>query len=384
MPVEINTNVLDWIMSHGDVTKLDEKWTNRINAWRQGEKKPTFNQIEALSNKIGIPFGYFLLDDSPVEELNLLEFRTIDSIERDYSSRELIDTMHDMEIVQNWVINEIRESGDKPLGFVGSMKVSDGLSKIAKDIRKILELDTDWFLKSRDSNDSFKLIRDKLNKIGVIVMMNGIVKNNTYRHLQLDEFRAFTMVDAYAPLIFINSNDSYSGRLFSLLHEFVHVCIGENSLYNDVNMSKNGIRKIETVCNNVAAEILVPMHLFRFKWQIMNKGNSIDQVIDILSKEFRCGVVIIARRALDDGCITSGDYHRIANEASKQYQQSRKKGSGGDYYRTAMSKIDNRVLSMINESVRLGRTSYTEAFRLTNTNHKTYNSLISRIEGGLY
>ena len=35
----------------------------------------------------------------------------------------------------------------------------------------------------------------------------------------------FTLIDAYAPLIFINAADSESGRVFSLLHEFVHIVI---------------------------------------------------------------------------------------------------------------------------------------------------------------
>ena len=45
-------------------------------------------------------------------------------------------------------------------------------------------------------------------------MMSGIVGNNTHRPLNIDEFRAFSVIDEYAPLIFINSNDSINGKLF--------------------------------------------------------------------------------------------------------------------------------------------------------------------------
>lgn len=35
--------------------------------------------------------------------------------------------------------------------------------------------------------------------------MSGIVGNNTHRPLSIDEFRAFSITDDYAPLIFIKS-----------------------------------------------------------------------------------------------------------------------------------------------------------------------------------
>jgi len=65
--------------------------------------------------------------------------------------------------------------------------------------------------------------------------MNGVVRQNTHKKLNIKEFRAFTLIDDYAPLIFINSNDSQNGKLFSLLHEAVHIWLGISNFYNDDN-----------------------------------------------------------------------------------------------------------------------------------------------------
>ena len=46
---------------------------------------------------------------------------------------------------------------------------------------------------------------------------------HTHRALSIDEFRAFAMVDEWAPLIFINSADTESAKLFSLVHEVAHI-----------------------------------------------------------------------------------------------------------------------------------------------------------------
>ena len=46
---------------------------------------------------------------------------------------------------------------------------------------------------------------------------------NTFVCEMLSEFRAFTLVDPYVPLIFINSCDTDNGKLFSLVHETAHI-----------------------------------------------------------------------------------------------------------------------------------------------------------------
>ncbi len=40
----------------------------------------------------------------------------------------------------------------------------------------------------------------------------GVVGSNTRRKLDIEEFRGFMLYDEYAPLIFINANDSISGK----------------------------------------------------------------------------------------------------------------------------------------------------------------------------
>lgn len=39
---------------------------------------------------------------------------------------------------------------------------------------------------------------------------------------------AFVLNDEYAPLIFLNSNDTYRGVILSLLHEFVYLLLDKN------------------------------------------------------------------------------------------------------------------------------------------------------------
>lgn len=208
-------------------------------------------------------------------------------------------------------------------------------------------------------------------------MMNGIVGANTHRALNVSEFRAFTLIDAYAPLIFINAADSERGRVFSLLHEFVHIGLGTNSLFNAREGETAFVRPEETLCNAVAAEVLVPRRAFCSAWE--NTEGTIEKRVQELSKYFNCSQSVIARRALDEAYLTEEQYRELIAKATMLAKKAR--GGGGDYYRTQLSRMDHRFLQALDASVQEGKTLYTEAFRLTNTNRVTFDKLLEKVQG---
>ena len=216
---------------------------------------------------------------------------------------------------------------------------------------------------------------------GVIVMMNGVVGKNTHRALDINEFRAFTMVDEWAPLVFINAADSNGARLFSLLHEAAHIWLGVDDLYNDRHNRINGVSAVEIMCNAVAGELLVPKSVFLGKWD--DDEEDIYAVITELAGYFRCGESVIARKALDCKKITKDIYNKIVQTAIDNYNQMKenREKSGGNYYNTMGSRLDGNFVKALCESISMGRTSYTEAYRLTNTSRKTFSEVAQHFGG---
>ena len=108
--IDVKPAVLHWVQEASNGT-LNEAWTNKIDKWLKNESKPTLNQLKDLSKKAQIPFGYFFLDNTPKEDLPLLKFRTINNIEIDRPSRNLVDTIHSMELKQSWLSEERQKNG---------------------------------------------------------------------------------------------------------------------------------------------------------------------------------------------------------------------------------------------------------------------------------
>ena len=382
--VNIQPAIISWALSQTSEEKLGTKLVDNIKHWLDGTKSPTFNQIEDFSKKSHIPLGYFFLQTPPIEQISLLEYRTLDSIQLTNPSRNLIDTIHDMEAVQEWMVNYRKEWNYDTISIVGSLKGITDISVIADTIRKDLGLNIEWYKDCGNPSEAFNKVRGLLEECGIVVMMNGIVGKNTHRALDVNEFRAFAMVNEWAPLIFINGADSAGGRLFSLFHELVHLWIGENDLYNDTTYSANGIKPIEVTCNAVAGALMVPKTVFLEKWN-NNTNDDIHEKIKELARMFRCSSSVIARRALDNKKIDQNVYNMVIADAIEAYIQTKQeKSSGGDYYRVARSKLDGVFVRALCESVNSGRTSFTEAYRLTNTTSKTFSEVASGLGGVLW
>jgi len=281
--IDVAQSIWQWVLSS---VILSDSNTALINKWICGEKQPTFNQIEKFSKDTRVPLGYFFLKTPPIDALNLLEFRTVDSTTAQNPSRDLIDTVRHMENIQEWMREYLVSSGADKVAFVGAVNPNNSTVSVAGEVRKVLGLSINWFEKSKTLDESFKTLREAISNIGVVIMMNGIVGNNTRRNLNVDEFRAFALIDEFAPLIFINSTDSKGGKIFSVLHEFIHIGAAQNSLYNPRQFDLPIVNPLETFCNSVTAEIITPIEMFNEKWKLSTSNASAK--INTLSNFFKC------------------------------------------------------------------------------------------------
>lgn len=384
--IQVSSSILEWIEKQLHIENVPGILIDQVEEWKKGDVIPTINQIEQFSKITHIPFGYFFLSEPPKEDIELLEFRTVESKMLSHPSRDLIDTINDLENIQDWMSEYIKNSGGGKVEYVGSISKNLSISEAADIIRKDLGIQHNWFEKVGNVKESFKLIRTSLEKCGILVMLNGIVGQNTHRKLNIEEFRALAILNEYAPVIFINSNDSENAKLFSLIHEATHIWYGENDFYNDRKGTENHVSNTESICNAVSAEIIAPQELFDEVWKKWSLGTDDDATFDKLykiSRYFKCGVIVIARKALDRNYIDNKLYSEIVNDTIRAYNeyQNRKKSDGGNYYATVANRYDNRFLRTLSLSVMEGKTLHNEAYRLTKTSRKTFETLIDTIGG---
>ena len=208
---------------------------------------------------------------------------------------------------------------------------------------------------------------EKAEENGIIVLRNGVVGNNTHRKLIVDEFRGFVLYDEIAPVIFINNNDAISAKIFTLIHEIVHILIGQSASF-DLGNLQSANNEIEQFCDKCTAEFLVPAEDIKIS---IPKTN-----LEELARHFKVSKIVILRRLLDTSLITQQEFI----EKLKIYMKKKKntQGSGGDFYHTIPHRLSKRFLHILNSAVKNNTILFRDALRITNLSAKTYDNLFNR------
>ena len=189
--VPIHAPVIDWIMQNVHEDQVAPDVLDQLNAWKTGEKQPTLKQLEAMSRKTRIPFGYFLLQTPPDEDIALDEYRTVGSKKSQKPSRELIDILDQMTAIQDWMRDELKREQSDATSFVGSGSLHDSTGEIAQRIRDDLGLKTNWYREGKNAEDNFNRLRNTLVQHGLLIFTGGKVGANTHRPLDVKEFRLY-------------------------------------------------------------------------------------------------------------------------------------------------------------------------------------------------
>lgn len=360
--IAISSDMLRWARDRArlDVFALEAKFP-KLADWEAGNVQPTLKQLEDYARTTHAPIGYFFLAQPPVEQVPIPDFRTIANRVVSSPSPNLLDTIYACQERQAWYRDFVQVNGESALPFLGALSTAVTPMQAAAEIRTALEFDVDARRDCRTWTEALRLFIEQAERLGVMVMVSGVVLNNNYRHLDPQEFRGFALVDALAPLVFINGADSKAAQMFTLAHELAHLWLGQSAL-SDVSAGEVSDNAIETWCNQVAAELLVPMSIFVADLQ---QGEAIANTLSRLARRFKVSTLVILRRLLDAGVLSRGDFfNAYRDELDRLHSLDAGGSGGGDFYRTTAARVSKRFARALVESTLEGRTLYRDAFRM--------------------
>ena len=334
----INPSILYWSRQRAGLTEdtlahsLSVK-PEKVYEWESGETAPTFRQAQKWAATAHIPFGFLFLKEPPHEELPLPDLRTVGGVGPEKPSLNLVDSVKDVLRKQHWYLDYLSEQGAPPLPFVGKFTIRYPVKDVVADMRMTLGITGEVVRGSHD--DYLRALISSSEVAGILVMRSGIVAGNTHRKLDVGEFRGFAISHEMAPMVFINSADAPTARIFTLVHELAHIWIGTSGVSSG-NVEAG--RQEEAFCNAVAGEFLVPESAFRAIWREMDEWV---MQLGELASHFKMSRLVVARRACDLGFISQQDYREFYLAELEAFRNKEK--SGGSYYTNASAKNSHRL-----------------------------------------
>ncbi|GIU78631.1 MAG: hypothetical protein KatS3mg005_1869 [Bryobacteraceae bacterium] len=360
--VEVSPKVLRWAIDRSRrPLSAFEKKSPQLSAWLRGEAKPTLKQLERFARSAHTPVGYFFLSQPPEETLPLPDFRTIAGSEMGRPSADLLETVYTCQLRQDWYRDYARANGEQPQGFVGSARLTDNVQDTATRIRRQLGFDLEERRQMPSWSAALRQFLAQADEAGILVMVSGIVGSNTHRVLDPREFRGFTLADPLAPLIFINGADSKAAQMFTLAHELAHLWLGRSAL-TDAEAKSEPSHEVERWCNQVAAEVLVPLEAFRDEFR---SGAAWSDEAQRLARVFKVSTLVILRRMFDARAMTHEQFQAAYRAESERLQhRAESTPDGGDFYATLGVRVGRRFARAVVASTLEGHTLFRDAYRL--------------------
>jgi len=350
---------------------------DRWDSWERGVARPTFRQAQNLAQKLNVPFGYLFLSVPPSEVLPLPDLRTIPSRPPSSPSPGLFDLLQDVLRKQEWYREYQESEGAGPVPFIGRYSVSDDPNQIAANMRDTLGVNEEMRRKARTWEDFLRLLIGQAEDAGVLVLRSGVVGNNPHRRLSVDEFRGFAISDDLAPLVFINAQDYKTAQIFTLAHEVAHLWIGESGISNlDYRRpSSQQQNRIDRLCDQVAAETLVPGEDFLARWL---DRNTVQQNLEALATRYRVSQFVVLRRAYENDKLTNDEYRAYYDELQASVRPGGPQG-GGDFYANLLARNSRTLTFALLGATAEGRVPYRDAARLLNIKVKTLGGAYDRL-----
>lgn len=351
----------------------------KLPAWERGEAQPTFRQLEAFANATHVPIGYLFLPEPPEERLPIPDFRTLPGVELRRPSPDLLDTIYTMQRRQAWLRETLLDSAADPLEFVGSARLSDSPEAVGREMRRIMGFGDGWAGEVRTWEEAVSRLRQAIEGLGVMAVINGVVGNNTHRKLDVQEFRGFVLCDTHAALIFVNGADAKSAQMFTLAHELAHVWLGSEGVSGFEVLFPGG-SQTEEFCDKAAAEFLVPERELRTCWSDAKRA---ERPFEDLARRFKVSPIVAGRRAMDLRLVGREAFFSFYRAYIAEERRRSKGPGGGDFYNNQNTRVGALFASHVIRAAIEGRVGFKEAYDLTGLRGGAFQEYAQRLGFGL-
>ena len=388
---KVNPDVLAWARETAGLTQAEaarklglqdstkSSGEEKLAAMELGTKIPTRSQLAKMSATYHRPHLTFFLKEPPPKAPRAADFRGQSGSSTPLSEGRLDALVRDMMVRQNIIRAALQDGEFAKLAFVGSMRVSDGEHSFVEALTTLLGISATDFHAEKSVDSAFRLLRSRIERLGVFVLLKGDL-GNYHSAIPTTDLRGLTLSDEIAPFIVINDNDARAAWSFTLVHEMVHLLLGETGVGNSVATAKN-----EKFCDSVAGSYLLPARVFaNLKVDQDTPPETALSRIGTFARDHNLSRLMVAYNAMQRGLISSKLYRslgvRIAalRKDEKELEKAKRQEQEPPpiYYSVRRKKLGTHLLNVVRRALDTESLTATKAARVLGVNPTQVHKLL--------
>ncbi|HME23820.1 MAG TPA: ImmA/IrrE family metallo-endopeptidase [Acetobacteraceae bacterium] len=335
--IPVNKEIVAWARKRAGLTIEDatQKFPH-IAAWEAGEALPTYPQLEKLADELKLPIAAFFFPEPPTLPPIRESFRTLPDTEFDQIPRQVRFLLRKAKALQ-LNLSELTQGRNPSARLITrDLRFRDtrSIARMAAQVRDYLGVSLSDQYRWPDDETALKAWRDTLHAAGVFVFKDAF---------RVEGYSGFSLYDNEFPIIYVNNSATKTRQIFTLFHELAHLLFHTSGIdtIEDRYITRlpEQQRRIEILCNQFAAEFLVPDTVFS---DAMADRDHSEQTASQLAQRYHVSREVIYRKFLDRGWIDQAEYARAADEWAAQ----KTGGSGGNWYYTQIIYLGRDYINL--------------------------------------
>jgi len=330
IPALVKRHLLRWARDSSGLSVPSAAQKAKVRAddldrWEEGEGHPTVAQLRKLANVYKRSLAAFYLPHPPAPLLPLDDFRRLPTAARPLSPE--LRLAHRQAVYRRRLALELLEQvGEAPPVFGLAARLTDDPEEAGARLRSSLGITTDQQASWGAPYEALTAWRGACEAQGVLVFQAPRVDPH--------EMSGFSVGEHPLPVIVVNISDFELRRVFTLLHEIVHLATKRGGLCELDESPGRGAdaERLEVFCNRVAGATLVPLDALSGEELVQGqRGHEdwSDADLGALARRFSASREVILRRLLIAGLTTPEFYSAKRDEFQRAYEDGRARRGGG-------------------------------------------------------
>ena len=377
--VEVEPGVFKWLRetsgwTYDDVSKRLKTRIENVREFEEGRKNPTLRQVKELSRGFRRPLAAFFLPEPKKEPPLPTDYRMLPG-KKDVFDKKTILAIRKARSLQN-ISRELSQNikyetthGIKKLQFTNNPETT------AEEFREKFKLTDEKQIKFKDTYKLFNYLRDILEDMNIMVFQVS---------MPVEDARGFTLADDSPAVIVVNTKDKIEARLFSMMHEFAHILLGETAI-DLPELSITTGNNIEKWCDEFASSFLLPEEIAKKIFEEDGRENlTATKTLNKTSRRYKVSKALLLFRMHKSDYISKTEYKETLDRYKpkevpvKEKKEEKKTGGGIPSDKKCLSEMGTKFVSLVANNFDGNFITYSDALNYLSIKSKNFDRVLAK------